>query len=165
VSVSFITNPYFEEIKKQINSIQTAKKENNSTSILFVAEPIAEHALKQFGDERYWGFTEFDSLEFFLSNLDKLSNNPVIIKLRPHPSEDKSKYDQVINKYALPVSVGGDRTLLEEIAAADIIVGSESMAMVIGLLANKRVVSCIPILTKKCSLPFPQIEILAEKVS
>ncbi|MDH5525511.1 MAG: hypothetical protein OEY01_16195, partial [Desulfobulbaceae bacterium] len=50
------------------------------------------------------------------------------------------------------LSTGG-KLLNEEIADSDIIVGCESMALVVGLLAKKKVISCIPLSGYSCRLP------------
>ena len=60
--------------------------------------------------------------------------------------------------------IGGKRPLLEEIVAADIIVGCESMAMVVALLDHKRVISSIPPGGKACGLPQKAIEYLQNLV-
>jgi hypothetical protein len=82
------------------------------------------------------------------------------IVIRPHPSELPSKYDWALAKFNLPLRHGGIQTLLQEIIDCDVVVGCESMAMVVGLLAGKRVVSSIPPWGRQCSLPYPEIESL-----
>ena len=47
---------------------------------------------------------------------------------------------------------------MKEISQADILVGCDSMAMVVGLIAKKRVLSCVPPGGRKCSLPHDGIE-------
>ena len=79
--------------------------------------------------------------------------------IRPHPSEAAGKYDWARSAQGVPVVVtGGGQTLLQEVVDCDVVVGCESMAMVVGLLAGKRVVSTIPPGGRACVLPYPEIE-------
>lgn len=151
-------NPYFEDLQIEFGKIKTASSDSKQCSILYVCEPIREHALLQHGDERYWGYTEEDALLFFLENKNFLGCSVSKIKIRPHPSESKTKYNWAMNNSPLTIEVGGEKTLLEEIAQASIVVGCESMAMVVGLLTKRRVISSIPPGGKSCRLPQPEIE-------
>jgi hypothetical protein len=47
---------------------------------------------------------------------------------------------------------------MEQIVEADVVVGCASMAMVVALLAKKRVISSIPPEGKLCCLPQAEIE-------
>lgn len=159
------SNPYFEDVLRELNVIRSQRKVSEQPTVLYVCEPIREHALVQHGDERYWGYTEEEALRFFLDNLCALDYKLLAITLRPHPSESHSKYKWAEGYASSRVRLGGGKSLLEEIVATDIVVGCESMAMVIGLLANKRVVSSIPPGGRECSLPQKEIESLQELVA
>ena len=50
------------------------------------------------------------------------------------------------------------RTLAEDFAWADTVVGCDTMAMVVALAAGRRVVSAIPAGGRPLSLPFAEIE-------
>jgi len=157
-------NPYFLELKNQLKDIKRTQTENDSKTILYVCEPIREHALLQHGDEHYWGYTEEEALNFFLQNIDVLGVKVKEIQIRPHPSEEKSKYLWSTTCKSFNVLIGGKRSLLEEIVSADIILGCESMAMIVALLDNKRVISSIPPGGKVCGLPHKGIEHLQNLV-
>ncbi|MCE5181776.1 MAG: hypothetical protein ABFD51_13360 [Anaerolineaceae bacterium] len=152
------SNPYFEDLQIEFEKIKISPLNSKQCSVLYVCEPIREHALLQHGDERYWGYTEEDALRFFVKNINVIGCTVSKIKIRPHPSESKTKYDWIGWSTSLTIEIGGDKTLLEETAEADVVVGCESMAMVVGLLAKKRVISSIPPGGKSCSLPQPEIE-------
>lgn len=151
-------NPYFEDLQLGLKNIEKEKRKPGTCSILYVCEPIGEHAFRMHGDEHYWGYTEEDALRFFLKNIDVLGCKRAVIKIRPHPSENKTKYEWAKQATNLPVTIGGDKALLQEIVDADIVVGCASMAMVVGLLAQKRVISSITPGGVACSLPYPEIE-------
>ena len=163
--VILVPNPYFTEILRQLNDSINSEKHKDKISVLYVCEPIREHALLQHGNESYWGYSEEDALIFFLNNIFVISKRIKIIKIRPHPSEDIEKYKWVSRYSDLILFSDGNKSLMEEIFEADIIVGCESMAMVVGLLAEKRVISCIPPGSRECGLPHSEIEHLQNMVS
>jgi len=130
--------------------------------VLYVCEPISEHAKARHSSEGYWGYTEFDALRYFLANIGALGGQVAEIIIRPHPSERVEKYQWAAAEFALPIWFGGKRPLIEEVYASDVVVGCESMALVVGVLADKRVISCIPEGARACSLPHSQIEHLRQ---
>jgi hypothetical protein len=158
IPVVLQANPYVEDLLAQIASMSAGRSSPSATNVLYVCEPVADHALAQYGDERHWGYTEHDALRFFLENIDRLGQKIDAITIRPHPSEFPSKYHWARDFTALPIKFGGQRTLLEETIESDIVVGCESMAMVVGLLAGKRVISTIPPAGRPCQLPQGGIE-------
>jgi hypothetical protein len=157
-------NPYVEDLLAEIAAIKTKKLESATSRILYVCEPVADHALAQYGNQRHWGYTEQDALRFFLTNVAALGQPVEAITIRPHPSEQAEKYHWALGQITLPVEFGGKKTLLEETLAADIVVGCESMAMVVGLLAGKRVISTIPPGGRPCQLPHGDIEHMQQLV-
>ena len=55
-----------------------------------------------------------------------------------------------------------ENTLLEDILGSDTIIGCESMALVVAIMASKRVISIIPPEGRKCVLPHKEIIHLSE---
>ena len=164
--VNLVDNPYFQDMRRDLESIRRLPKADAaSVRILYVCEPLREHALREHGNERHWGYTEEDALRYFLNNLAALDVQISKIVLRPHPSEAPGKYDWAIAEFNLPIVRGGARTLFEEVVDAEIVVGCESMAMVVGMLAGKRMISSIPPGGRSCSLPQPEIEKLQTLVA
>jgi hypothetical protein len=163
--IRLVPNPYFEDIRQEISRLPTGLKSSGgekTLAILYVCEPIREHAARAHGNERHWGYVEEDALRYFLTNIHRLGTNIERIRIRPHPSEALDKYAWAPNEYNLPIVAGGKETLLQEIADCDMVVGCGSMAMVVGLLAGKQVVSCIPPGGKTQELPHPEIRRLRE---
>lgn len=163
IPIVFIQNPYLIEIQKELDDIKKHKIEKNKNGkyVLFVCEDISTHSLLKYGKSDYLGYTEFDAIKYFLDNYNLISEDIVKVLFRPHPSESKKKYNNIINKYSKIASLSDGKSLLEEIVESDLVVGCESMAMVVGLLCDKRVISCIPPAGKRMSLPFENIEILS----
>ena len=154
-------NYYFEDLKTVLannNLIIEGGVENKGKSVLYICEPLSVQALKQYGDEKYWGYTEQEALEYFLLNRNVIDPGINKIALRLHPAEGVGKYDDIIAAYSGLMETGGNKSLINEIIESDILVGCESMAMVVGLLAGKRVVSCIPPGGKPSELPHIEIE-------
>lgn len=159
VPIRLVENPYLNEVRAELAAIGIRRPAHSAcVSVLYVCEPVREHALRRFGHERHFGYVEEEALRFFLMNLAVLGRPIERIHIRPHPSEPTDKYSWVRREFGLPIDVRTDRTLAEEIADCDVVVGCESMAMVVGLVAGKRVISCIPPGGKPCGLPQPQIE-------
>lgn len=159
LTIRLVENPYFVDLERELAAlIQNREFKSGGLRVLYVCEPLREHALREYGNERHWGYTEEDALRYFLANLEILGSPIESIVIRPHPSEDPGKYDWVREVYDLPVFSGGAMTLFEEVAVSDVVIGCESMAMVVGLLACRRVISCIPPGGKPCALPQPEIE-------
>ncbi len=162
-NIKVLPNPYFEEIRLQLQTLVSVYEESQGLRVLYVCEPIREHALKEYGNERFWGYTEEEALRYFLSNVSKLNRAISEIVIRPHPSESYEKYIWAIKEFAdLPIRQGGQSTLLQEIVVCDMVVGCESMALVVGLLAERRVISTIPPGGKPLSLPQRGIESFTE---
>jgi hypothetical protein len=163
LKIRLVDNPYFEDLRRELAElIQPKEFDPGSLRILYVCEPLREHAFREYGNERHWGYTEEEALHYFLANLDILRAPIGRIVIRPHPSEAADKYNWANDEYDQPIISGGAMTLFEEIAACDLVVGCESMAMVVGLLAGRRVISCIPPGGKPCVLPQPEIELLQD---
>jgi hypothetical protein len=161
--ISLVANPHFADIADKLAALPRPRNAAGQR-LLYVCEPLSEHGLLQFGNERHWGYTEFDSLAYVMENLDRIDANIQSIVVRPHPSEAPGKYDVTIRSMGAMATLGGAVPLLEEIAQADIVAGCESMAMVIGLLAGRRVISVIPPGGKPCVLPHAAIEHLHDIV-
>ncbi len=158
VPITLKSNPYFDDLRKKINEFERSTFEKNEDNFLFVCEPIADHAFKKYRNKRHWGYTEHEALLFFIKNISRLSNNIKSIIIRPHPSENINKYNWINSHSDLPIKFGGKKSLLDEILESNIVVGCESMAMVVAILAKKRVISAIPPGGRTCQLPHLNIE-------
>jgi len=163
--VRLVPNPYFLDLQREMAAFPPRVRSGDGAAVLYVAEPVREHGRMQFGDERHWGYVEEEALRYFLTHLDGLGERVERITIRPHPSEPHDKYDWARAECAVPIVSGGDRPLFAEIAEADIVVGCESMALVMARLAGKRVVSCIPPGGRPSALPQEDIESLCRLVA
>jgi hypothetical protein len=71
----------------------------------------------------------------------------------------------VLTKYGANILIDKNKTLVEQVAECDLVVGCASMAMVVGLLAGKQVMSCIPTGSKTTPLPHLGITRLSDRLS
>ncbi len=164
IAVVLTPNPYFRDLQVELQVMQDLEKASTQGSVLYVCEPVRDHALLAYGNERYWGYIEEDALQFFLENISALRSPVGVIKIRPHPADNKNKYNWARSMNLLVTETASTKTLLEQIVQADIVVGCESMAMVVALLAKKRVITSIPPGGHACKLPQADIESLQDLV-
>jgi len=161
LKIKLIENPYLLDIKKQLSRLGKIRVRGNS--VLYVCEPIREHAYFKHGDEHYWGYTEEEALRFFLTSIDEMFKAKKSIIIRPHPSECLNKYDWVFDEFNhKDIKIDNKKTLLEQIFDSDIVVGCETMAMVVAILAEKEVISSIPPGGRACVLPYKEIKIIKD---
>ncbi len=157
--VVLVPNPYFEDIRQQLAALDPLIADNGGgVRALYVSEPVREGGKIQYNDALYWGYSEEDALRYFLSNVGCLGNPIDQIAVRPHPRECAEKYLWAEDEFDLPIVTQSGRTLLEQIVESNVVAGCATMAMVVGLMANKRVVSCIPPGGRTIPLPHPEIE-------
>lgn len=159
VPVRFVPNPYFLDLRDEIVDVSVPRGAGGAR-ILYVCDPIRDAGLLLHGDERYWGYTEEDAVRYFLKNVDRITTTIEQIIFRPHPKEKPDKYGWIFKEFEyLPVSIEDQISLVEQIAYSDVVVGCATMAMVVALIAKKRVISCIPPGGRIAPLPFSQIEL------
>jgi len=167
VPIRLQANPYVENLKQRfkVAHLSINSHASDGTTVLYVCEPIKEHALQQHGDERYWGYTEDDALSYFFEHFNLLGVEASKIRIRLHPSEPVGKYDWVLNNGTQRVTISKEPDLLQDILASDVVAGCTSMAMYVAVLAKKRVVSVIPPGGEPCSIPCKEIEHMQTLVS
>jgi hypothetical protein len=152
ISIRLIENPYFKYFLKEFEIVSAVSRRSrgNKLNVLFVCE-------------NYEGkFHKEHPIRFLMSNLDSFGADIDQIVIRPHPSETVDKYVWVRQEFGCTVSLSSGQPLLNEIVESDIVAGCSSMAMVLGLLAQRRVISCIPDNEIPLTLPFKEIEHLSD---
>jgi hypothetical protein len=143
-------NPYFEDIREELRRIAPPPA-GAGLRVLYVSEPVAEHYR-----DNVPGYDEYEALSYCLR---RLAGRPdAVVRLRLHPAERADKYRALLERFERPpVRVSSGTSLVEDCAWADWVVGCESTAMVIGLLAGRAVYTSIPPGRRPCVLPQKEI--------
>ena len=130
-------NYYLNKFKKLKNISQNI--------VLYLTDPISEHGLKYFNDANYYGFSEYEAVELFLENYEKIVNIDQKIVIRPHPDETENKYSYLMSKFShLQICIDQKDSLENQIRTAAIVIGCSNNAMMAALVAKKRVISILP---------------------
>ena len=165
-SIQIVENPYLAEanfmLEEAEKKIALSKEIVTSNNALFLSEAISEHAMKVYGNERYWGYTQLEAFQYFIENIDALGIKIKKIRIRPHPAESVEKFLGVLEKYQFRIEISFSSTLWEDIAWSKIVVGCSSMGMVASLASKRRVVCVIPPQGGLCKLPQTEIELLTK---
>jgi hypothetical protein len=145
-AIRLVPNPYFGYVQREIARCEARRSRiaSAAATVLFVCENLSGHARMRFEDERHWGYTEFDAIEYFFRRIGDLGTAVSQVTLRPHPSDPEGKYSEVVSAHAPLARLSSGKPLLEEIAESDIVVGCESMAMIAAALARRRVLCAVP---------------------
>jgi hypothetical protein len=166
VPAKLVPNPYFLDLRDELKEIAVpARRDFTGIQILYMCDPLRGNGIAIYGDERHWGYTEEDALRYFLENVGCISMKIGRIVVRAHPKERRDKYDWARKEFDLPIVTDEDKTLLQQVAASDVVSGCATMAMVVGLIAGKRVVSCIPQGGRTIPLPHAEIEDIHQLMS
>jgi hypothetical protein len=153
--VHLVPNPYFEDTREEFAALGNEPKpaDGGGLRVLFLCTPMMVHEQKR-------GYTEFDALRYFFDNRSALGKPVASLVIRPHPSEDKNKYREMLKEFGAGARLGGEKSLLQEVAECNVVLGCGSMAMVVALITGRRVISAIPPGGLASSLPQPEIESL-----
>ncbi len=117
--------------------------------LLFLTEPTAKVAQKSYGDNNFWGFDEVKVFKDILDN--KALFNCERIVIRVHPSDISDTYRTIDNDITF-----SDKSLLEDIARAKIIIGIDTVALYSAYLLGKKALSYIPSKNRFCLVPLPK---------
>ncbi len=148
IKLKKIRNFYFDNAKKFFKENKKLKK-NKAKNILYLCEPIDDHYKKKIL------YNETNCLELFLQKLNKFDKIN-LITFRPHPCEKNEKYHWLLKKKNYRIKVTKKNTLFREILNNDIIVGCNTVALYVALLANKKVFTSIP-KGNVCDIPSKKI--------
>ena len=132
-------NPLLADFKR----FKKRFKKKPSNNILFLSEPVSKHLRSN--------YDEFKCIKYFIKNLKYLDFDYNKILIRPHPSETVKKFNK-IKKISKKILISKKNNIFYDILNSKIIVGINSIALLLGLIGNKKVISCIPG-KKICELP------------
>lgn len=150
--VTLIKNFY---LQKQIENIQT-EGITPTDNLLFLSEPTDDVALRTFGSENYWGFTQVSALEDILTHFEKFNCSGLHIRL--HPSEKNHAFKKVLKKFPHIKSqiYPSDFIPLEkDLLRSKMIIGFDTMALYTAALIHKACISYLPSANREFLLPLP----------
>ena len=160
-NIELISNPYYEDIKSQIKNIRAQKKiyPKSSERLLFISENISSLRGLCLAGEDMWGYDEFDAIDYLLENLTRVNPKITEVMIRPHPSDEDGKYQKYLVNDGIKIGISDKLvSLIEDIEQTNIVAGCQSMGLIVALISEKRVISCIPPGGKECRLPNHKIE-------
>ncbi|MDB9915754.1 hypothetical protein OAD30_02900 [Alphaproteobacteria bacterium] len=164
IKIQLIKNYFLEDIKETYKKKYFSNKpEQKNINFLFLSDNNNSVIKSDFLSDRNVVCRDEDLAEYFLKNLKLLSRNIGQVVIRPHPSEVDTliKYKAVFDKYNVLFIIGGKYNLLEEISNSDVVVGGDSMALVVSMACGKKTFTCAPPETK-FFLPFVEIKKIRE---
>jgi hypothetical protein len=121
---------------------------SGGAELLYVLEPMRSN----------WGrntLGEFQALEYFVSCLPRLGlPENLLIRLRPHPSDYLNKYVPWISANSnLNIKIDTSVDISESLGRSSWVAGCESFALVLGMMAGRKVFCTLPPWAPNCRLP------------
>lgn len=165
LKVRLLPNCYLDRQVSKIRELEEMSiSKVKSMNILYALEPIRIPWKKE---EIVSG--EFQALDYFVSHIPDLTKLPVKLRLRLHPSDSLYKYDDWIDDQSsnFRIEISKNKSLAEDLAWSDLVVGCQTYVLVIALTAGKSVIISLPPWAPSSLLPYPGIKelrvIIAEK--
>jgi hypothetical protein len=121
--------------------------------VLYLGEPIAYSGVFLHGNKMHWGHDEIDAMNYFFKNIPESIQGINRVVIRPHPKDNKKKYNNILTEYAFHTTISEREDLIEDINMTDIVVGCATKAMVVALSMGKEVYSSLPPWSQYPKLP------------
>ncbi len=137
--IRLVANEYFKTIRARYRTLsRTAPR---PSAILFMSDAVA-------GIEK-----KLEELILHLNREQK--RNRIIIRL--HPADKRTRYDALISRYgSMHIEKSQEKDIVNDLVRAQVVVGVETVALVVALIAGKKTISLAHVLHKPF-LPFPGI--------
>jgi len=146
-----VIDQYQELVRRGVSPIRS--------SILFLSDNIEEACLTQGTTPKY---SDAGSLTNLLDALEALKRLDMPITIRPHPSEAKQPWLQVVSSSPGQLSMSRNKSLVEDLATHEIVVGSNSIAMIHAVRCGKRVICAIRSGETEPDIPLAGIQMLED---
>jgi len=139
-----VPNRYMETQLRAVAQVEQAE----TPELLYVLEPIRSD----------WGRGtrgEFQALDYFVSHLPQMGlPSTTVIRLRPHPSDACGKYfDWVARHPTLNIQLDDSLSIVESLGRSSWVAGCETFALVLALMAGRKVYCTLPPWAPVCRLP------------
>jgi len=97
---------------------------------------------------------EFQALRYFLERFTRLNLPPeLVIRLRPHPSDDPAKYDEFLGSCGASRIVLDSGNLAASMSRARWVAGCQTYALTLALRSGRKVFCTLPPWAPPCTLP------------
>ncbi len=161
----WVTDPYALEIARQtfpgkpVFQVANHYVEMQLRAIAGVEKPVVPELLYSLEPIRSdWGRGipgEFQALDYFVEHLPELClPSETVIRLRPHPSESPEKYQHWIAQHpSLNIQLDDSLGIAQSLGRASWVAGCESFALVLALMAGRKVYCTLPPWAPSCRLP------------
>lgn len=136
--------------------IEKAKEQPVLPTLLFFGEPTDSVAKAHYGDENYWGFTQYSALQNILECFEMFGCDSLSIRL--HPSEKSGGYRRVLKKFPhirVRINDAHSFDLSDQIMQSKVVIGFDTMALYIAAHLHKPVISYLPSPNRDFLLPLP----------
>lgn len=135
-SVVRVQNFYLQRTLKEIRDIET---QHNAKlfDFVFIGEPLSRSS-----ENDLW--TEYDAIKYFFKALRNYGLTDAKILVKPHPSEEVSKYNEFVPSDFKNVRIETDKDLPWILAMTEAVVGCHSMALYIAELNGNKVYTAFP---------------------
>lgn len=123
-------------LKQQATLVSNLKKKSHKYlyDFLFIGEPIRDQS-----------FSEEDALQYFISKVTHSDFNSPRIAIRPHPSQSREKYLQMLSNFEeYSIKVTENTSLYEDLSNSRAVVGCNSMALEVAKACQIPTYSAIP---------------------
>lgn len=154
IEIVLIDNNFLEGIKKEYRELEVNHIEYDYVFLCESRHPNT--SMEQRSD-----LNNLTELVYFFDMLRSIGKNEARILLRPHPSNLVIDYTEYVPKNFPSVKISAEENLLKTLKASQIVVGCNSMALVIALTVGKRVYSAFKN-PHSILLPFAGIRPLSE---
>jgi len=142
IKVEVVGNPYLDYQVRSYFSKTESMPERDAIEVLYLFEPITKHVTDRAKEDL--GYDEFTAFNYFLENLDKFLPRTARITLRPHPSESNLKYVDLTQTEHPVVAMTSNLDILDDLIHTDVVVGCETMGLILAGAVGKKVFSSIP---------------------
>ena len=135
-SVIRAQNFYMQKTLQEIRKIET-QHTSKPFDFVFIGEPLSRSS-----ENDLW--TEYDAIKYFFMVLRNHGFKDAKILVKPHPSEEVSKYNEYVPNDFKYVRIETGKELPWILALTDTVVGCHSMALYIAELNGNKVHTALP---------------------
>ncbi len=145
--VYLIENEYFNDLRNESKEIEQSV--STQKRLLFISDPLSLDNKQLYNNKKIYGFDEYDIIHDIINNFEIFRDKGFTqLVIRPHPNHNVKEFKDIIATISsnnnINILIDSTTSLLEQVVTSDVILGIESMALVVALELNKKAISYIP---------------------